>query len=106
MACSTTSRDTCARRKSDAATTFAAGEHGVTRRSEFDLIAQVFAPLAAGAPGAFSLTDDAATVVPAAGATLPDWETLRAYTRERLAGFKAKRKISKFFFERNARIVT
>ena len=39
----------------------------MTRRSEFDLIAQVFAPLAAGAPGAFSLTDDAATVVPAAG---------------------------------------
>ena len=29
---------------------------------EFELIARYFAPLAAGAPGAFGLTDDVATV--------------------------------------------
>ena len=37
------------------------------RRGEFDLIAQVFAPLAIGAPGAFALGDDAATVATAPG---------------------------------------
>lgn len=37
------------------------------RRGEFDLIASVFAPLAANAPGAFALGDDAATVAPSAG---------------------------------------
>jgi thiamine-monophosphate kinase len=42
----------------------------VQRRGEFDLIAQVFAPLAAGAPGAYALGDDAATVQPAPGQEL------------------------------------
>ncbi len=32
------------------------------RASEFELIAQLFAPLARSAPGAFGLTDDAATI--------------------------------------------
>ncbi|SDG91803.1 thiamine-phosphate kinase [Roseospirillum parvum] len=36
-------------------------------RSEFDLIGQVFAPLAKTLPGAFSLTDDAAVLTPTAG---------------------------------------
>lgn len=40
------------------------------RRGEFDLIAQVFAPLAAGTPGAYGLGDDAATVQPAPGQEL------------------------------------
>lgn len=34
---------------------------------EFDAIARLFAPLAAGEPGAFGLTDDAARLVPAPG---------------------------------------
>ena len=37
---------------------------------EFSLIHEVFAPLAAGAPGAFGLKDDAAVLTPAAGEEL------------------------------------
>jgi thiamine-monophosphate kinase len=37
------------------------------RPSEFDLIAKYFAPLAAGMPGAFGLSDDAAILSPAPG---------------------------------------
>tara|TARA_R110000868_G_scaffold31627_16_gene115854 strand:+ start:2064 stop:3047 length:984 start_codon:yes stop_codon:yes gene_type:complete len=40
------------------------------RPSEFDLIAEYFAPLAAGAPGAYGLGDDAATFAPSAGCEL------------------------------------
>ncbi len=40
------------------------------RPSEFDLIAEFFAPLAADAPGAYGLGDDAATFVPSAGCEL------------------------------------
>ncbi|HEY1614886.1 MAG TPA: thiamine-phosphate kinase [Rhizomicrobium sp.] len=40
------------------------------RAGEFDLIARLFAPLAAGFPGAFGLTDDAAVLAPAAGCEL------------------------------------
>ena len=40
------------------------------RSGEFDLIAQVFAPLARGEPGALGLKDDAAFVHPAAGRDL------------------------------------
>jgi hypothetical protein len=35
--------------------------------SEFELIAQYFAPLAKGFPGAYGLLDDAAVIAPAAG---------------------------------------
>ena len=38
------------------------------RPSEFELIAQLFAPLAAGQPGAFGLTDDCAVIAPTTGA--------------------------------------
>lgn len=37
------------------------------RPHEFELIAELFAPLAKGAPGAFGLTDDAALLTPPAG---------------------------------------
>lgn len=37
---------------------------------EFELIAELFAPLSAGSPGAFGLTDDAAVISPAPGNTL------------------------------------
>ncbi|HVO14971.1 MAG TPA: thiamine-phosphate kinase [Alphaproteobacteria bacterium] len=37
---------------------------------EFQLIAEIFAPLAAGTPGAFGLTDDAAAIEPAPGRRL------------------------------------
>jgi thiamine-monophosphate kinase len=40
------------------------------RPGEFDLIAQYFAPLANSAPGAFGLTDDAATIAPPPGEEL------------------------------------
>jgi thiamine-monophosphate kinase len=40
------------------------------RRGEFELIARYLAPLAAGAPGALGLLDDAALVTPAAGEDL------------------------------------
>tara|TARA_R110000868_G_scaffold276388_3_gene536036 strand:+ start:703 stop:1686 length:984 start_codon:yes stop_codon:yes gene_type:complete len=40
------------------------------RPSEFDLIAEYFAPLAADAPGAYGLGDDAATFAPSAGCEL------------------------------------
>lgn len=41
-----------------------------TRPSEFQLIAELFAPLAKGAPGAFGLTDDAAVLAPPPGMDL------------------------------------
>jgi len=34
---------------------------------EFEIIRQYFAPLAANAPGAFNLQDDAATIMPKPG---------------------------------------
>jgi len=37
------------------------------RRGEFELIAELFAPLSKGEPGAFALTDDAAALKPKAG---------------------------------------
>jgi thiamine-monophosphate kinase len=40
---------------------------GKTRLGEFDLIAELFAPLSEGAPGAFHLTDDAAIITPPPG---------------------------------------
>src|SRR5262245_15939488 len=40
------------------------------RLGEFELIAKYFAPLARGAPGAFDLTDDAATLRPKPGVDL------------------------------------
>lgn len=40
------------------------------RPNEFDLIAEYFAPLAANAPGAYGLGDDAATFAPSAGCEL------------------------------------
>jgi thiamine-monophosphate kinase len=42
----------------------------VPTHDEFQLIAQYFAPLAADAPGAFGLTDDAATIAAPTGRTL------------------------------------
>lgn len=41
-----------------------------SRPGEFELIAELFAPLAKSAPGAFGLTDDAAVLHPAAGEEL------------------------------------
>lgn len=41
-----------------------------SRRGEFELIARYFAPLAAGAPGALGLTDDAAWIRPSPGEEL------------------------------------
>src|SRR5580692_4469249 len=40
------------------------------RPGEFELIAQLFAPLSHSAPGAFGLTDDAATIAPPPGEEL------------------------------------
>ncbi len=40
------------------------------RLGEFDIIARLFAPLSAGAPGAFGLTDDAAILAPPVGEVL------------------------------------
>jgi thiamine-monophosphate kinase len=40
------------------------------RPGEFELIAQLFAPLSKSAPGAFGLTDDAAVIAPGAGEEL------------------------------------
>ncbi|MEX2618111.1 MAG: thiamine-phosphate kinase [Alphaproteobacteria bacterium] len=40
------------------------------KRNEFDRIATYFAPLAAGFPGAYGLTDDAAVIAPAIGTEL------------------------------------
>src|ERR1700759_302474 len=40
------------------------------RPGEFELIAKLFAPLARNAPGAYGLTDDAATIAPAPGEEL------------------------------------
>jgi thiamine-monophosphate kinase len=42
----------------------------VSTTSEFDLIARYFAPLTAGAPGAYNLSDDAATLSPSHGCEL------------------------------------
>jgi thiamine-monophosphate kinase len=42
----------------------------VSTTGEFDLIARYFAPLTAGAPGAYNLTDDAATLSPSHGCEL------------------------------------
>lgn len=42
----------------------------IPRPNEFDLIADYFAPLAADAPGAYGLGDDAATFAPSAGCEL------------------------------------
>lgn len=43
------------------------GETSPPERGEFDLIRSVFRPLAAGQPGAFDLTDDAACLTPPSG---------------------------------------
>ena len=43
---------------------------GSDRPGEFEMIARLFAPLSHSAPGAFGLTDDAATIAPPAGEEL------------------------------------
>src|SRR5690606_31415222 len=60
MRCSTSSVRACASRVERAMP-------AQDRPDEFSLIEKLFAPLAAGAPGALGLTDDAAVFAPTAG---------------------------------------